>query len=140
MTPERVAELRARYPSVTAVAELADEVERLTRQSEARLRLIEEAVAHGEEAARQRDALATKAQIFQDQRDGALGTMRAIGNSLGTLSTNELMQPSGQEGWAFVAYSARQLRIAAGPGRGARTATVRLSPTATPGMETPASE
>jgi hypothetical protein len=29
MTPERVAELRARYPSLTAVAELADEVERL---------------------------------------------------------------------------------------------------------------
>lgn len=119
MTPERLAEIRA----------IASGEDWSPAQREDLTELLAEI-----------DKLATKVTIFQQQRDGALGTMRAFGDSLGKLSTNELMQPSGQEGWAFVAYAARRLRIAAGPVRPAHDAEVRLSPTTTPGTEPPTSE
>jgi FtsZ-binding cell division protein ZapB len=63
----------------------------------------------------QRDALATKAQIFQQQRDGAYSSIRLIAESLARLAAFQLADNTDDRAWAIVNASARQLLGAAGP-------------------------
>lgn len=95
-------------------AVLDDRQQLATRVTECRS-TIKDLYARIAETEAQRDGLATKAQIFQDQRDGALSTMRMHGNALQALTDFERVMAPNHNGWNLVAYHAQQLRTAAGP-------------------------
>jgi hypothetical protein len=101
MTPERIAELRTRYPSLKFVAELADEIDRLREERDRRVRQRDNAHKARIGAERERDDARTVATRLLTDIELSVGFDAVKSLNLATLPT-----------WATPGLAAERARAA----------------------------